>query len=242
MLISRADGVAGAQSNGNAYSASMSDNGQRVAFETDATNLGDGDADQIGDVHVRDVAAATTTLVSRATGAAGAEGDELSTRPAISGDGSAVAFSSYASNLGAVSPGPFGDDERPPLVFVRALGPRTTLWPAAPPGPQEHRTTAARMTRRSRPTAPASCSAAGAGSLDPLSSGRFSEVFQRDMAAATTRLVSRPADASGRPGTVGVAQHGGNAVSADGRYVAFTSSSDLGLGTVAGVLGMSATR
>ncbi len=237
VLISRADGVAGAQSNGDAYSPSMSDNGQRVAFETNATNLGDGDVDQIDDVHVRDVVAATTTLVSRATGVAGAKGDEQSTRPAISGDGSAVAFSSYASNLGAVSPGPYGDGERSPLVFVRALGPRTTALASRASGaagaPDDRGAYDPSITANGTGVVWGS----GSGSLDPLSTGRFSEVFQRDMAAATTRLVSRPADASGRPGTVGVAQHGGNAVSADGRYVAFTSSSDLGLGTVAGALG-----
>src|SRR5262249_5823693 len=113
---------------------SISDDGQRVAFESYASNLADGDADPTIDIHVRDIGATTTTLVSRANGPVGAKGDDASESPAISGDGGSVAFESFASNLGAVSPGPFGDDRRPALVFVRALGPRTTVLASRAPG------------------------------------------------------------------------------------------------------------
>ena len=48
---------------------------------------------------MRDLAARTTTLVSRASGARGAIADEYSADPAISRDGRYVAFSSSAGNL-----------------------------------------------------------------------------------------------------------------------------------------------
>ena len=129
VLISRADGLAGAQSNGEAYSPSMSDNGQRVAFET-SDEPGDGDADQIDDVHVRDVIAATTTLVSRATGVVGAKGDATSTRPDLRRRQRGRVQATRRTS--APSARPFGDAS--PGARVRARSARARpFWPAARP-------------------------------------------------------------------------------------------------------------
>ena len=49
--------------------------------------------------HLRDIAGKKTTLVSRATGVAGAVGDGASRAGLISGDGNFVAFTSSATNL-----------------------------------------------------------------------------------------------------------------------------------------------
>ena len=65
---------------------------------------------------VRDLAAGTTTLASRATGTTGVKGNALSETPAISADGTAVAFRGYASNLGGEEGG----------VYVRRLADATT--------------------------------------------------------------------------------------------------------------------
>ena len=71
---------------------SMSADGRRVAFDSDATNLASRDRNHATDVFVRDLRAHTTTLVSRASGAGGATGSGDSVVPAISSDGRSVAF------------------------------------------------------------------------------------------------------------------------------------------------------
>jgi Tol biopolymer transport system component len=94
VLVSRADGMAGVAGNNTSQSPSISGDGNRVAFETAATNLGDGDATVRYDVQVRDLAAGQTMLASRATTASGAIGDADSSEPALSADGTKVAFRS----------------------------------------------------------------------------------------------------------------------------------------------------
>ncbi len=81
--------------NGRSSSASLSADGSAVAFNSAATNLVEGETDANGeaeDVFVVDVATGQTTNVTK-----GADG--ISYDPAISGDGSRVAFTSSATNL-----------------------------------------------------------------------------------------------------------------------------------------------
>ena len=114
-LVSRGPGLSGAAALGLSLSASISADGNRVAFATGSPNLSDDDADATTDVFVRDVAFGSTTLASRATGAAGAAADLGSFEPVISGDGMSVAFSSAAANLSAQDVDPVAD------VFARDL-------------------------------------------------------------------------------------------------------------------------
>jgi Tol biopolymer transport system component len=97
LLVSRADGAAGAAGDGNSTAPRISDDGRRVAFLTAAGNLGDGDADAQVDVHVRDVDGGRTFLADRADGAGGAKADQPVDEAALSGDGRRVAFSTQAS-------------------------------------------------------------------------------------------------------------------------------------------------
>ncbi len=99
VIADRADGEAGAPGDGDIADATLSADGTRVAMETAAANLGDGDADTTSDVHVRDLTAGTTVLASRASGAAGVKGNFGSYRPVIAADGRTVAFRSSAKNL-----------------------------------------------------------------------------------------------------------------------------------------------
>ena len=71
----------------------ISADGRAITFFTRA-QLSPDDGGTNFDVYVRNLATSTTTLVSRATGAAGARGDADSRLSAISGDGRLVAFSS----------------------------------------------------------------------------------------------------------------------------------------------------
>jgi Tol biopolymer transport system component len=87
---------AGTESNGHSFSPSISGDGSRVAFESDANNLVP-DSNPEQDVFVHELATGTTTLVS--VDSAGVQGDDRSTAPALSDDGLLVAFESLATNL-----------------------------------------------------------------------------------------------------------------------------------------------
>ena len=119
-LVSRASGASGAKGNDYSLAPSTSADGRYVAFASAASNLHPDDADSLQDVFVRDLQTATTTLVSRATGASGAKGDASSQEPSISADGRYVVFVSAASNLHPDDPDSLQD------VFVRDLQTDTT--------------------------------------------------------------------------------------------------------------------
>ena len=84
MLASRADGAGGAAGDANSGSPSLSGDGQRVAFDSQAQNLGAG-ADPEADVFVRDLAAGRTLLAGRADGPDGAEAAAEAESVSISG-------------------------------------------------------------------------------------------------------------------------------------------------------------
>ncbi len=87
-------GAAGAQANGASVDPSISADGRFVAFQSQATNLVDGDTNGATDVFVRDRQSGTTERVCGAI-----QGNGASFSPAISADGNIVAFMSAASNL-----------------------------------------------------------------------------------------------------------------------------------------------
>ena len=101
----------GGQSNGNSARATVSANGRFVAFQSDATNLVDGDDNDTRDVFVHDRKKKKTRRVSVST--KGVEGDFGSNTPSISNDGRFIAFNSSARNL--VN----GDSNNSGDVFVR---------------------------------------------------------------------------------------------------------------------------
>jgi Tol biopolymer transport system component len=87
----------GVQGNALSVASSISADGRFVAFDSDASNLVDGDTNGAPDVFVHDRQTRITTRVS--VNSVGVEADGGSFGPAISGDGRFVAFSSEASNL-----------------------------------------------------------------------------------------------------------------------------------------------
>ncbi|HYJ68973.1 MAG TPA: PxKF domain-containing protein [Nocardioidaceae bacterium] len=113
---------------------SISADGRYVAFSSTATNLVAGDTSSVPDVFVHDRLTHETTRVS--VSSTGAQANHYSVEPAISADGSYVAFSSRASNLVA------GDTNGLEDIFVRQLTTADgtppevsyTLTPAAPDG------------------------------------------------------------------------------------------------------------
>ncbi|NUM43349.1 MAG: PD40 domain-containing protein [Anaerolineales bacterium] len=77
--------------------AALSEDGQYVAFASDATNLVTDDTNTSRDIFVHDRADGSTTRVSVASD--GTQADDDSSQPALSADGRYVAFRSMASNL-----------------------------------------------------------------------------------------------------------------------------------------------
>ncbi|TML05639.1 MAG: hypothetical protein E6G41_09590 [Actinobacteria bacterium] len=224
VLVSRANG--GTIGNGYSSDPSISSDGTLVAFTSSASNLGDGDADAGRDVHVRNLIAATTTLVSRAEGAAGAKGNADSQQPVIAGDGSAVAFLSNATNLGA---DPGHNEEGPnSFPFLRVLTGAHTVALGRAAGAAGAVSQGGYGDVSLDQHATNAVFASSNADLDPLANGVFEEVFQRHLAGGfETRLISRPADASGRPAQIGSVDTSERAISADGRFVAFTTTAPL---------------
>jgi tricorn protease-like protein len=88
---------AGAEGNLGSGRPSISDNGSSVAFVSNASNLVPGDGNGASDIFVHDRKTGLTTRVS--VDSAGAEANNGSDLPSISGNGRFVAFASLASNL-----------------------------------------------------------------------------------------------------------------------------------------------
>jgi uncharacterized delta-60 repeat protein len=75
----------------------FSPDGSKVAFFSFASDLVAGDSNGVGDIFVKDLASGQIALVS--TAANGAQGNNFSSEPVFSPDGSRIAFFSAASNL-----------------------------------------------------------------------------------------------------------------------------------------------
>lgn len=98
---------------GDCHLANISDDGSLIVYDSEASVIIPGDANNhFADVFLYDVAAGETTLLSRSSG--GAQGNNDSYQAAISGDGEVIAFASLASNL------VFGDTNGRQDVFIHA--------------------------------------------------------------------------------------------------------------------------
>jgi hypothetical protein len=213
-LVSRATGAAGAKGINASGAPAISGDGRFVAFDSESQNLSPDDGDAISDVFVRDLQTNTTTLVSRATGATGQKGNNVSLTPAISTDGRFVAFYSNAS-LSADD----GDSESD--VYVRDLQANTTTLVSRATG-------VAGVKGNSFSWQPAISSdgrfvafTSGASNLSAADGEGLDDVFVRDLQTNTTTLVSR-ADGAGGANSNGLSME--PAISSDGRFVVFTSN------------------
>ncbi|WP_432938268.1 S8 family serine peptidase [Kribbella sp. CA-253562] len=105
--------TSGAEGNDWSFAPSISADGTKVAFYSDATNLVAGDTNAKPDIFVRDLAAKTTTSVSG--GPLGVQGDGRSELPNLSSNGRYVAFQSTSTNLVG------GDTNHRSDIFVHDL-------------------------------------------------------------------------------------------------------------------------
>lgn len=211
ILVSAGPGGVAGNAASTCYTNSVSDDGDVVAFNSDATNLVAGDTNGVSDCFVRLISAGTTTRVS--VSSAGVQGMQESEHAAISGDGTIVAFNSYAPNL----VGAFDTNGRPDVFrHVRAtatttlvsvssagvLGNGYSIWPAISDDGD-------RIVYEST-----------ASNLVAGDTNSATDVFVRTVSAATTARVT--VATGGAQGFFG----GQDAhISGDGRMVSFTSGS-----------------
>ncbi|HEY7629390.1 MAG TPA: hypothetical protein VH817_01750 [Thermoleophilaceae bacterium] len=223
ILVSRANGLNGAKADNRVEDASISADGQHVAFSTDADNLSPDDPapNNDDDIYVRDIGAGTTRLVSVATN--GQKANSGSEDPTLSADGSRVAFDTNATNLGANN---FNSTQ----VWVHDLTSGTTTL-ASRGGEQNQ----AGTNNSHFPIMSANGRVVIFRSEAPdfISEGlplNQTEVYRHDIDADTTQLVSRGNGPNGAAVTGFVDENG---LTADGSCVLFTGDGNL-LGTVPG--------
>ncbi|MCG8591242.1 MAG: hypothetical protein MJE66_18270 [Proteobacteria bacterium] len=205
-LVSR--NLLGSSGNQASQAASVSADGLMVAFESLADDLVAGDANQVADVFVYDRGTSTTTRAS--VDDQGVEGDDTSVGPAISADGSLVAFSSDATNLVAADANQAGD------VFVRDLALGTTERVSVDSAGVE----ATGASGEASISADGSRVAFASDAADLVSddTNGVRDVFVHDRTSATTTRCSvgqTPAEADGLSAD--------SSTSGDGRFIAFDS-------------------
>jgi Tol biopolymer transport system component len=209
---------AGNQANSISDGASISADGRFVAFLSNASNIVPGDTNSSGDIFVRDTLTNTTTRVS--LDSAGNQGNSRSVSPFISADGRFVAFYSEASNIVP------GDTNNTGDIFVRdTLTNTTTRVSLDSAGNQGNRFSIL-----------PSISADGrfvafyseASNIVPGDTNSSQDVFVRDTLTNTTTRVS--VDSAGNQANrdssdFPLISADRPSMSADGRFVAFSSFS-----------------
>jgi len=202
----------------------LSADGRFVAFESDAGDLVAGDANGATDVFVRDLQAGVTRLVSVDLAGTGS-GNDASSTPRISADGSRVVFASEASDLVATDTN--GEQD----LFFRDLpaGP-TRLVSADLAGTDsgDSISYAPFLTPNGRFVA---FQSAARDLADGDTNGGYEDIFLRDLDTGVTRLVTL--NTSGGTDTHELSflyasftsGAGVQVTSDDGRYVVFSSSS-----------------
>jgi Tol biopolymer transport system component len=222
----------GRQANGSSGFPSISADGRYVAYQSLASNLVPHDTNRLADVFVRDLATGKTSRVSvtsRGAQAACRAAFCESTQPALSARGRYVAFQSSATNLVP------GDTNRLGDVFVRdrRTG-RTERISVTGAGRQ------AGADRTGTGSNAPAISADGRfiafhsadSNLVPGDTNRTFDIFVRDRKTGRTTRVSVGSGGRQANGE----SLGALSISADGRYVAFTSlASNLVPGDVNGI-------
>jgi Tol biopolymer transport system component len=200
----------GGQISGGTFAApTISADGRIVGFWTGSANVVPQITNVWTDVFVRDRVAGTTELISGAMG--GAEGDSTSSLNIVSADGRYVAFQSQASNLVP------GDTNGQPDAFLRDRVAGTTRRVSI----------ANDGTQPNSGSIPTAISADGryvvfhgfSSNLVPNDTNGRVDVFVYDRVASSLQRVSVAAD-----GAQGNDDSDNAALSADGRFVVFTSA------------------
>jgi RHS repeat-associated protein len=181
-----------------------------VVFTSFATNLVAGDTNGYTDIFVRDRQTGETTRVS--VSSAGDQGNNLSSSASISADGRYVTFETFATNLVA------GDTNGYTDIFVRdrQTGETTRVSISSAGDQGNNLSSSASISADGRYVAFSSLSS----NLVADDTNGYGDIFIRDrLTGETTRVSVSSSGAQGNNGT-----NGHPSISADGRYVAFSSS------------------
>jgi Tol biopolymer transport system component len=198
----------GAEANGDSFAPALSSDGRYVAFASAATNLVEGDTNDANDVFVRDRQTNTTTRVS--VGYDGSQANGGSDQPSLSGDGRMVAFISSATNI--VNGGT--NNVRNAFVYDRQTGTAVVVSVNTDGTPADLDSATPVVSANGKFVAFSSF----ADNLIPVDENEGSDIFVRDLQAATTERVSEfTGDFEGEGDSLRPS------ISADGRYVAFDS-------------------
>ncbi len=197
--------------NGNSTFPVISADGQYVAFESSASNLGPTDTNGHPDIYVRDLVAGTTTLVSVNSDGSDS-GNGSSSSPVISADGRLVAFGSTAFDFGDTDPN-YNQD-----IYVRDLVEGTTTLVSV-------NGTGSNSGNGSSSSPVISADnrlvvfKSAASDLGPTDTNDSLDIYVRDLVAGTTTLVSvnGAGTDSGNSGSISPV------ISADGQVVVFVS-------------------
>jgi TolB protein len=189
----------------------LSEDGGRVAFTSMADNLLPDDRPLMDQVYVKDLGSGRLWRASQSS--AGEAGNAASRFVRLSGDGRVVAFVSSATNLVA------GDTNECEDVFLHDLRTRETLRVSVGPAGEEADggSRSPSLGRGGRWVAFAS----DATNLVAGDRNGVSDVFLHDSATGHTERISRAAD-----GGEAAAASDAPALSATGRFVAFSSESE----------------
>lgn len=201
-------GSGGAQANKRSLEPKISADGRFVAFISWASSLVPGDRNRALDVFVGDRLRGKTERVSITS--SGAEANGVSLWHSMSADGRFVAFASAATNLVQ------GDTNGVADVFIRDRQKGTTTRVSVGPSGLEANGSSymTSISANGRFIAYRS----GASNLVPSDTNLAGDVFIRDRKAGKTARVS-----VGSGNVEGNGKSDWNAISADGRFVAFTS-------------------
>ena len=215
-LVSRATGAAGALGDAAALNASISANGQFVAFQSASNTFGGGNAGTV-DIFVRDTVNNTTVLVSQSTTGVSPGAGIASQNASISADGRFVAFESATANFGL---GAAGTTD----IFLRDIVGNTlelvslSTGGVAAAGDSVNASVSADGRFVAFQSVATNLGGGGAATQD---------IFVRDRTAITTTLASKSS-----VGTAGNADSTEPRISGDGRVVVFqTQSNNLIAGT-----------
>ena len=193
---------------------SISDNGDLVAFTNFGTGIAPDDGPTTNEtVYLRSITAATTEVVSRATGTGGGAPALFAGANSISGDGRTVAFAGTSADYSADD-----DDSRTPHVYARRLNaypatPNTTLFLDRPTGTAPFTGTSEVDDARIYPGATSWDGrfvgfTSDADNVVPGQDNGFLNAFVRDTVTGTTEQLN-----AGHPGSAVIRV----ALSADGR-------------------------